>query len=140
METSQESSGIMNTLLMAMSIVGSTILGLAAAYLVYAVLNDRPFPLIAGDRGGFIALAVIGLVMCSITFPVKSNLPNWNWISPFTLVAMVLGGLAMLLVAAVLLNWRPAFIVDDRMAVLILGLIIAAKYLVTQVHNLVGGV
>jgi hypothetical protein len=127
-----------NTLLMAVSIIGSTILGLTAAYLVYAVLTDRPFPMVASHRSGFIALAAIGFVMCCITFPIKSNLPNWNWLSPFTLVAMVLGGLAMLLMAAVLLGWRPAFMADDRTAVLILGLIVAAKYLVTQVHNLVG--
>lgn len=138
MEMSKERNKMTSTLMMAMSNIGSTILGLAAAYLVYAVLNDRPFPFVASHRSGFIVLAAMGFVMCCITFPIKSNLPNWNWLSPFALAAMVLGGLAMLLIAAVLLGWRPGLMADDRTAVLVLGLIIAAKYLVTQVHNLVG--
>ena len=45
------------------------VLGVSAALLIFAVLTNRQIPLVSGDRAAFVALLVVGVVMCTLAPP-----------------------------------------------------------------------
>jgi hypothetical protein len=116
-------------------------LGIVAVLLVAAVLTNTSVPFISGDRAAFVALAVIGMSMCALGGIGKAQ-AGLGWAHPLTIVGIVLGSLALLLVAAVLTG-RAGFLepvatatggraaaeaVTDRAALLVLAGIIALKW------------
>ena len=120
----------------------STGLGLVSAYLVYATLANRSLPFIGSDRAAFFALVVIGMTMCALGGIGKTAQPL-GWTHPLTLFGIVMGVLALALVAAVVAG-RPAFlaplgaavglsapaVTTEQLAIVALALIMAAKWLV----------
>src|SRR5262245_2472588 len=120
----------------------STGLGVVSAYLVYTVLANRALPFMGSDRAAFFALVVLGTTMCAIGGIGKTAVPL-GWTHPLTLSGIVMGALALALIGAVLTG-RTAFlaplgaamgltspaVTTEQLAILALGLLIAAKWLV----------
>lgn len=92
----------------------SSALGIVAVLFIAAVLMGWKVPMISDDRAAFIALAVIGFVMCSIGMGKIAT--GLGWTHPITLVGVVLGALVILLVVAMLAGWQVPFIADYRAA------------------------
>jgi len=80
----------------------ANVLRILAALLVVAVLTNTSLPMIASETGAFYAIALIGIVMCSLgAGPVVTKL---GWAHPISLLGIALGVLAILLVASALLG------------------------------------
>jgi len=108
-------------------------LGLLGALLVFAVLTGRQVPLISGDRRAFFILLVIGFVMCALG-PMRS-IPPREWGRPMNVIAVVLGGLALLLGLVVLTGIRVPLIPDNQAAFVVLAVIILSKVVLATVHH-----
>lgn len=114
--------------------VGVGLLGIVAVLLVLAVLTGRRIPLLSSDRAVFIALLVVGMAMCALG-PLRNIQPD-AWLRPMNVVAMVLGGLALLLGLVVLTGIRVPWIASDRSALVLLAIVILSKVLLSGVHHL----
>ena len=112
---------------------GVGILGIVAALLVFAVLTDRPLPLISSDRAATIVLLALGFTMCAVG-SLRNIQPN-EWTHPANVVAAVLGGLALLLGTAVLLGISVPLISSDRTALVILAIIVLTKVVLARLHH-----
>ena len=116
------------------SALGSSALGMVALLLVFAFLAGRKVPLIVNDRSAFIALAVIGFVMCATGMGRIGN--GLGWTHPITVAGMVLGTLLILLVIAMLSDWRVPFIADYRTAFIAVAIIGPVKWVLAWVSYL----
>ena len=108
------------------SALGSNMLGIVALVLVVAFLTGRKVPMVVNDRSAFIALAVVGFVMCSVSMGKIAN--GLGWTHPITIVGAVLGTLLILLVIAMLAGWRVPFIPHYRTAFVVLAVIGLVKW------------
>ena len=124
----------------------ANLIGAAIALLIFAVLTNSPIPLLGSDRATFIALIILGTTMCALGGVGRAP-SRYGWTHPVTLFGIVVGIVAMLLAAAVLVG-QPAFLdpiativgrtsVDaghDRPAIVVLGVLMAIKWLVGLVY------
>jgi hypothetical protein len=76
-------------------------LGILAAIIVVALLANFRLPLLGSDRPAFIALVVVGMTMCALGGIGRAQ-STLGWTDPVTLVGIVVGSLALLLIAAVI--------------------------------------
>ena len=119
------------------SALGSSILGIVALVLVFGFLNGRKVPMIVNDRSAFIALAIVGFVMCSVSMGKITN--SLGWIHPVTIIGAVLGTLLSLLVIAMLTGWRVPFIADYRTAFIALAVTGLVKWALAWLSRLFFG-
>ena len=116
------------------SALGSNILGIVALVLVVAFLTGRKVPIVVDDRSAFIALAVVGFVMCSVSMGKIAN--ELSWTHPITIVGAVLGTLLILLVVAMLAGWRVPFVPDYRTAFMVLAVTGLVKWSLAWISRL----
>jgi hypothetical protein len=79
----------------------STILGLVVTAIVLSAATKGSLPLISSGVVGFWAVAVLGVTMCTLA-GVGQAPAALGWLHPYTLTGIVLGVLAMVLMAMVL--------------------------------------
>jgi hypothetical protein len=123
-------------------LAGTLLVVLALAIAVLAAAG-RDLPWIGGGRGALIAVAVLGMAGCAIGG--ISQAPAIGWAHPVTVVGIVLGVVALAVIAAGLFGWDgvlqpiaglvPGPSADGasqptRTAVIALAGIIAIKWLV----------
>ena len=72
--------------------------------------------------------------MCA-TGSLRDIQPN-EWTHPVTVVAAALGGLALLIGIAVLVGIRIPLIADDRVAFVVLAIIVLAKVVLARLHHI----
>lgn len=112
----------------------SSALGLAALVLVIFLLTGRIVPIISGERGIFIALAVIGLLMC--TFGGMRGIQPGEWLSWGSIFGIIMGILAGILIIGMLFGVKLPLISGYRDAALILASIIFIKWVVGLIAKL----
>lgn len=112
------------------------VLGISAALLVFFVLTGRQVPIVGNGGGALLALGIIGMAMCALggIGPVQATL-GWN--HPLTMVGIILGIAALLIVILPLIGVRLPMIADARSAVLALAVIMAVKVVLTGVSRLI---
>ncbi len=112
------------------------VLGISAALLVFFVLTGRPVPIVGNGGGALLALGIIGIAMCALggIGPVQATL-GWN--HPLTIVGIILGIAALLIVILPLIGVRLPMMADARSAVLALAVIMAVKVVLTGVSRLI---
>lgn len=79
----------------------ANVLGILAALIVAAMVANIRLPLIGSDRAAFLSLVVVGMTMCALGGIGRAQ-STLGWTDPVTLVGIVIGSLALVLVAAVL--------------------------------------
>ena len=118
--------------------------------LAYVAATSNSVPVVGTVRAALIAMAVIGMAGCGIAGIAQA--PAIGWTHPITIIGIVLGVLALAIVAAGLLGWNGFFapIVDfvpsqdtvvlttERLAVISLALVIGVKWLVGLVMTFGG--
>lgn len=121
--------------------LAANLLGVLATFMVVALLANVRLPLLGSDRTAFIALALVGMTMCALGGIGRAQ-STLGWTDPVTLVGIIIGSLAVLLVAAVLTGradvLAPVGVLvggtgttessTDRAATLVLGGLIAIKW------------
>ncbi len=109
------------------------VLGAVAILMVSSVLAGKPLPLISSDRATFVVLLIVGMTMCALG-PLRKIQPG-RWTDPMNVVAIALGGLA-LLIALVLFSLRGRLpFVSERTATLALAAIMLVKVVLATVHH-----
>jgi hypothetical protein len=81
--------------------LAANLLGIIAAFIVVALLANIRVPLLGSDRATFIALVIVGMSMCALGGIGRAQ-STLGWTDPVTLVGIVVGSLALVLIAAVL--------------------------------------
>ncbi|MBI3971919.1 MAG: hypothetical protein HY332_11570 [Chloroflexi bacterium] len=83
--------------------LAANLLGVIAAMLVLAVITNTSasVPLLSSDRAAFYALVLIGMAVCTMGGIGRAQ-ASLGWTHPITLVGIVLGTLALLLIGMVL--------------------------------------
>lgn len=100
-------------------------LGFLTFGLALATLAGVNLPLLLNERTAFYALAAAGFLACSLGMAKISMQQGWT--NPITLAGMILGTLAILLVAAVYFGFSLPFVASDRAALIVLTAIIGVK-------------
>lgn len=110
-----------------------SILSAIALVVCYLELAGKKVPFLPdGYRSGFYIVFVIGLIACSVGGIGANTAGNKiDWLNPFTLVGSVLGVVAVFLLVLVATHKHFWIIQSDRSALFAIGLIIAAKWLLT---------
>src|SRR5438874_13437561 len=83
------------------SAIGANMLGIVAALIVGALLANICLPLLGSDRATFIALVVVGMSMCALGGIGRAQ-SSGGWTNPVSVVGILIGSIALVLVAAVL--------------------------------------
>lgn len=105
----------------------SSALGLIALLLVITLLTGKTLPILSDERRMFIALAVIGFLMC--TFGGMRSVQPGEWLSWWSIFGIVMGILAGILIIGMLFGVKMPFVSGYREATLILACIISSKWL-----------
>lgn len=110
--------------------------------LAYIAATSNSVPVVGTVRTTLIAMAVIGMAGCAIAG--IGQAPTIGWTHPISIIGIVLGVLALAVVAAGLVGWDGFFapiaglvpsqdavaLTTERLAVISLALVIAVKWLV----------
>jgi hypothetical protein len=102
----------------------ANLLGVGIAALVLAALSNTSIPLLGSDRAVFIALLILGMVMCTLGGVGRAP-AMYGWASPVTLCGIAVGTLILVLTAAALTGQ-----VADRLAIEVLAGLMAIKWTV----------
>lgn len=100
-------------------------LGFLTFGLALLTLAGVKLPILVDERTAFYALAAAGFLACSLGMAKISMQQGWT--HPITLAGMMLGTLALLLVAAVYFGFSLPFIASDRATLIALTAIIGVK-------------
>lgn len=106
---------------------GSMLLGIVALVLAFGYLTGRTLPMIPDDRSAFLALAVLGFLMCALSMGTLSS--GLGWTHPITILGMLLGVVVSTIIVASLAGWQLPFIADYRAAFVAVTCIGLAKWL-----------
>jgi hypothetical protein len=106
----------------------SSALGLIALLLVINLLTGKTLPFLSDERRMFIALAVIGFLMC--TFGGMRGVQPGEWLSWWSVFGIAMGILAGVLIFGMLFGLKLPLISGYREATLILACIISSKWVV----------
>jgi len=120
--------------------LGTVLVVVALGLAVAAVARDD-LPLVGTGVGALIAVAVIGMAGCAVGG--ISQAPVAGWTSPTIILGIVLGVLALVVVAAGVFGWtgvlepvaqlvpgQAGTVVPARVAIVALGALIAVKWLI----------
>ncbi|HYF77221.1 MAG TPA: hypothetical protein VD973_08825 [Symbiobacteriaceae bacterium] len=109
------------------------LLGLISAGVVVGTLTGTRLPLIHSDRSALIVLVILGMSMCALGMQTVT----YGWTNPFNLVGTILGAIALVLSAAVLLGARVPYIGSDRSAIIVLAAVMAVKIMLAVMRGMV---
>lgn len=109
-----------------------TLLGAAAALLILGVLTGQAAAFGLSDRTAFWVITVIGFTMCAFSPLGKGTL--YGWTNPLHLAGYVLGGLALLLMVAVLTGKPLPEWLAVHSGVPALGALMAIKVLIAAFY------
>ena len=112
------------------------VLGLLAAWLVYAVLTGRKFPLVSSDKAALIALLVIGGAMCT-TGGIGRVAAAGAWWHPLSILGHLAGAAILVVAIAGLTGIRLPWINDARQAFLAMTALSIFKILLTAFHQFI---
>ena len=126
----------------------ATILGIPAAVIVVAALDDASLPIVGSGRGALIALWVLGSLMCSQGI---ASMRGRYGLGRASLVGLPLGLLATALIFSALFGWTPLLqpiagamagsgqaVSPDRAAIVGVGAIMAVKWAIAWLSYLPG--
>ena len=111
------------------SIIGA-ILGVIFILILIAAFSSLSLPYISDNFSAFVGLSIFGFAMCTSVFPIRASLKkDFSWLSPFTLLAILLGILAALEMIFVFANVNIPFLTSYPNAIIILAVIVFLKWL-----------
>ncbi len=112
------------------------ILGLLAAWLVFAVLTGRKFPLVSSDKAALLVLVVIGTALCTTGGIGRVAAAN-AWWHPLSILGHLLGAIILVVAIAGLSGIRLPWISDARQAFLAVAALSAIKIVLTTIHRFI---
>ena len=116
------------------SIISGAVSILVALF-IFAVLTDKKVPLISGDKAAFVILFILGFSM-SVLAGIRDG-KNFQQMIPLVMISlMVLGALAVLLFIVTLIGVKIPLISGYRRAFIAMATIIASKWLIVHLYNL----
>lgn len=127
-----------------------TITTIVCLALAYVAATSNSVPVVGTVRATLIAMAVIGMAGCAIAG--VGQAPTIGWTHPISIIGIVLGVLALAIVAAGLVGWDGFFtpiasilpapyavvLTTERLAVISLALVVGVKWLVALVMTFGG--
>jgi hypothetical protein len=112
------------------------VLGLLAAAVLILGLMGTNLPLLSNLRVDIILLVVLGMAICALGGIGRVAAQN-AWSHPLSILGYMLGGLILLVTAAVFFGWKPPFIQDDRQALVAIAILAVAKVVDSVLHVLI---
>ncbi len=135
----EESSRFSNIIVNISTVVGA-LLGVLFILILLAAFNVLNLPLITDNFSAFIGLAIFGFAMCMSVFAIRANFQkDFKWSSVLTILAIILGTLAVTEVILVILADLGIMvgipgITTYPNAFIILSVIVFAKWISATVH------
>jgi hypothetical protein len=122
-------------------------LGAIAAIIVGAALANASLPWLGSGRGPFIALVIVGLVLCGVGMGPFGY--RMGWAHPLTIAGILLGITALVVIVAGFANWTAILqpianiapgssspLAPERTAIIGLGAVMAVKWLISWLQLL----
>jgi hypothetical protein len=119
--------------------VMSSVLGLVIAIFVIAVWTGINAPFVSGEKSNFIILAVLGIFLCVKGNSHSAMMYGWTnplyWKNSISIIGMVLGAFALLLIAFTIVGINIPLIDGYRMSFRVLAIIIFLKFGLKIIQN-----
>ncbi len=103
-------------------------LGIIAAVIFTAGLTGKELPMISGSRATLIALLVVGSAMCA--FGILQVSASGRWASPLAIAGYLLGITLLVVFISIFTGWKLPLIQGESQAVLVVGALMAVKFLI----------
>ncbi|MHA1994694.1 MAG: hypothetical protein ACW97Z_09150 [Candidatus Hodarchaeales archaeon] len=114
--------------------LGAAILGLMGIIIIIAHFNDVELPFISNDRGAFVAISIIGFIMCTLVM--GHAIESYGWIDPAVLISSIIGGIIVILIGLILFNIDLPILSNGRNSFLLLITLVGTKVLLTNVQRI----
>ncbi len=113
------------------------ILAIVAAAVVFLVMRGTTIPLLSNVKISLVILLVLGMAMC--TTGIGRVAASGQWLHPLSIVGYLLGAAILVLSALVFFNVQLPFLTEPQHAVLMVGILIAAKLVNSIAHYFLSG-
>ncbi len=107
------------------------VLGVVVAIIVFATIRGKSLPLIDSPKASLIALLVVGMAMC--TGGIGQVGASGKWTSPLAIIGILLGILILVIIISGLTGLKLPLIAGQIQSVVVVGLLIAVKFLIGTV-------
>lgn len=117
------------------SSVAPIVLGILAVLLIVAVLSGKQIPLISNDRLAIVALAVVGMAICSQAGIGRVSATG-AWAHPLSILGYLLGAAILVIAGAALFDRLVPPLTSYRQAFMAVTAIAALKVVISFIHRL----
>ncbi len=114
-------------------VVMATIFTAALGWLAWAAYTEV-LPWQLKHHVVLLILGIGGMALCSMGIGAVGA--GKEWLHPFSILGYLLGAAALLVFISGLAGWQLPLVQTSRQAILALGMLIVAKWLVSQLHHL----
>ncbi len=114
---------------------GVILLGLLALALIAAVLSGKQIPLISNERLAVVALALVGMAICSQA-GIGRVAATGAWAHPLSILGYLLGASILVIAGAALFNKLVPPLISYHQAFLAVTAIAALKVVISFIHRL----
>ncbi len=115
------------------SIVG---LALLAAAIVFIGVTSRKIPLLSNARVDIVLLVIIGMTICTQA-GIGRIAATGQWTHPQAILGYILGGLILIITAAVFFGLELPYIQSDQQALLVIAILASLKVVNAVIHYLI---
>ncbi len=103
-------------------------LGILSAVIVYVSATGRPLPLVATPRAALIALLIVGMAACM--GGIGQTAASGRWASPLAILGYLLGAAILVVILSAFTGWKLPLIGSDSQAVIAVGALMVAKFVI----------
>ncbi|MGE5224099.1 MAG: hypothetical protein ACM3PY_16790 [Omnitrophica WOR_2 bacterium] len=111
------------------------ILGIMALLFVVAVLSGKQIPLVNSERVSVVALALIGMAICSQAGIGRVSATG-AWAHPLSILGYLLGAVILIIAGAALINRLIPPMISYRQAFMVITGIALFKVVISFIHRL----
>ena len=120
------------------AVITPAILGLAllAAAVVFIGATGKKVPLLSNVRVDIILLVIIGLTICTQA-GIGRIAATGQWTHPQAILGYILGGLILIITAAVFVGLKLPYIQSDQQALIVIAILASLKVVNAVIHYLI---
>lgn len=118
-----------------------TFFGIFAIVFIWLVLSEKKLPYITDDKSAFIAILILGIVMCTIGIGLRTMGPfkytnSSDWFNILNVIEGISGVIATIIIIAVTMGKKIPIIGSYKMAFYALSIIIITKSFIALIKGI----
>lgn len=115
------------------------ILALVAAAVVFIGATGKKVPILSNVRVDIVLVVLLGMSICTQS-GIGRIAATGEWSHPLAIVGYILGGMILLITAAVFIGWKLPFLQNDQQALIAIAILAGLKIVNAVSHYLLSRV